>query len=188
MFNRKRFDHLDHRLDKLELYFTIRDPGTSKSAEAYDGLRKSLIAAYKGTQNHMAQLAQLHRAAKAADSLEPVIAKLGEFMQQMGVVEISDPGMVHLDASHSSLTEFFDVTQTDGEQLVVDEPAYVSVDNGNVGMVVSRGVAHFEDSQSNGGQSRTHNGQTEAAVEIAEATVVSEAGDPSDQQNEGEDR
>lgn len=187
MFNRKRFEHLDHRLDKLELYFTIRDPGTAKSAEAYDGLRKSLIAAYKGTQNHMAHLAQLHRAARAADSIEPLIAKLDEFMQQIGVVEISDPSVVDLDPSHPSLTEVFDVTQRDGNQLVVDEPAYVSANDGNGYMVVTRGVAHFEESASDTEPSVAGNGQRETTDTMAEATAVADP-DSQDSHDERDER
>lgn len=184
MFNRKRFEHLDRRLDKLELYFTIRDPGSAKSAEAYDGLRKSLIAAYKGTQNHMAQLAQLHRAAVAADSLEPVRSKIGEFMQQMGVVEIDDPAVLNLDPLHPSFTELFEITETGGGELVVDEPAYVAIANGTVDMVVSRGIAHFEPKQLDG----SDHGHAETAVEVVQADVVRETDDASSQKDKGGNR
>lgn len=186
MFNRKRFEHLEHRLDKLELYFTIRDPGTAKSAEAYDGLRKLLIAANKGTQIHMAHLAQLHRAAKATESPEPVIAKLGEFMRQMGVVEISDPDMVGLDPSHESFTELFDVTQRDGDWLVVDDPAYVSASDGAVDIVISRGVAHFEESSSDTASDGSGSGQTGNAM--VQATVSADEGDPHDSPAEGDEQ
>jgi hypothetical protein len=187
MFSRQRFEHLDHRLDKLELYFTIRDPGTSRSAEAYDGLRKSLIAAYKGTQIHMAQLAQLHRAAESADSLAPIIAKLGEFMQQMGVVVIADPNTVGVDPSQASFTELFDVTQAGNGPLVVDQPAYVSISDGKIDMVVSRGVAHFEEAASEPTRSGAEGGHLTGG-EMIEATVVADEADPLDSKAQGEER
>lgn len=177
MFNRRRFEHLDQRLDKLELYFTIRDPGTSKSAEAYEGLRKSLIAAYKGTQSHMAHLAQLHRAATTADSLDPVVAKLGEFMEQVGVVEISDPSQVGLDPRSPSFTEFFDLTAAEGGHLVIDQSAYVSVQDGAVEKVVSRGVAHWEESPQHDGTS-----------DLSDGSPVSSDGYERERANQGDEQ
>jgi hypothetical protein len=127
--------HFDHRLDLLELYLTVRDPGTAKAAEAYDGLRKLLINANKGTQVHLAHLAELHRVASAADSLDPVRAKLGEYMSQVGLHAV-DAG------SHR---DFFEVTGGSGTSLIVDSPAYVGLDGDGGVSLVMRGVAHYED-------------------------------------------
>ncbi|TDI52566.1 MAG: hypothetical protein E2O95_04100 [Acidobacteria bacterium] len=131
MFNRK---HFDHRLDILELYLTVRDPGTAKSAEAYDGLRKALTSTNKVAQLHLAHVAQLHRAATTADSLEPVIAKLNEIMNQIGMSVVDDP----------TQTDLFEITDGAGTRLVVDAPAYLSVSDSGQRLVVSRGVAHGE--------------------------------------------
>ena len=131
MFNKK---HFDHRLDILELYLTVRDPGTSRAAEAYDGLRKLLINANRGTQVHLAHLAELHRVVSAADSLEPVRAKVGEFMHHVGLFPMND-------ATHRDLFEF---TGGHGSVVVVDSPAYVSRTESGDMTVVMRGVAHYE--------------------------------------------
>lgn len=131
MFNKK---HFDHRLDILELYLTVRDPGTAKAAEAYDGLRKLLIAANKGTQIHLAQLAALHRVASAVDSVGPVLAKLDELMTQMGLVAVDDPDQTHL----------YQLSGGEGAVLVVDVPAYVSVSSDGHAAIVQQGIAHYE--------------------------------------------
>lgn len=132
MFHKR---HFDHRLDLLELYLTVRDPGTAKAAEAYDGLRKLLINANRGTQIHLAHLAELHRVASAADSTEPVLAKLREFMNQVGLLAVDDV----------SSGEFFEITGGKGSTLVVDSPAYVSLDGAGGAILAMPGIAHHED-------------------------------------------
>jgi hypothetical protein len=127
--------HFDHRLDMLELYLTVRDPGTAKSAEAYDGLRKLLINSNKGTQIHLAHLAEIHRVASAADSLEPVLAKVGEFMNQVGLMAVVEPVN----------DELFEITGGKGSVAVVDSPAYVSTNGSDEVAIVMRGAAHYEE-------------------------------------------
>lgn len=144
MFYRKRFDELERQLDKIEVYLIVNDPNTPNSAETYDGLRKVLQQAYKGTQSHMAHLALLHRAASAANSLDPVLAKLREFMDQTGIVEVDDAASINFALSHLLLTDLFDLTGRDGENLVVDESAYITESENGVPRVISRGSAHFE--------------------------------------------
>lgn len=135
MFNKK---HFDHRLDVLELYLTVRDPGTAMSADAYDGLRKLLVSANKGTQVHLSQLATLHRVANSADSLDPVRAKIDEMMSQMGLIPVSDPMQEDL----------YQVTGGKGERLVVDVPAYVSLMDDGSSRLVQQGVAHRDGGES----------------------------------------
>jgi hypothetical protein len=133
LFNKK---HFDHRLDLIELYLTVRDPGTAKSADAYDGLRRLLINANKGTQVHLAHLASLHKAANSADSLEPIRSKLDEFMTQMGVITVDDP----------SRPDLYQVTGGKGSELVIDAPAYLALGaDGQQPMLVQQGVAHYEE-------------------------------------------
>lgn len=132
MFNKK---HFDHRLDLLELYLTVRDPGTARAADAYDGLRKLLIRADKGTQVHLAQLATLHRAANSADSLDPIRSKIEEMMSQMGLIPVSDPAQ----------RDLYQVTGGKGDLLVIDVPAYVSLEADGSSRLVQQGAAHLED-------------------------------------------
>lgn len=147
MFNKK---HFDHRLDLLELYLTVREPGTVKSADAYDGLRKLLVSANKGTQVHLAHLATLHRTANTADSLDPVRSKIDELMSQMGLIQISDP----------SQEDLYQVTGGKGETLVVDVPAYVSLMDDGSSRLVQQGVAHWD---SEGSTQDTSDDSSEAA-------------------------
>jgi hypothetical protein len=130
MFNR---NHFDHRFDLLELYLTVRDPGTAKSAEAYDGLRKLLINANRGFQVHLAHLAELHRVVSSAESIDVVRAKVGEFMNQVGLAPVWEP----------EDPELFEITGRRGSVVVVDSPAYVSRSETGVAFVV-RGSAHYD--------------------------------------------
>lgn len=133
MFNKK---HFDHRLDILELYLTVRDPSAPKSAEAFDGLRRQLNEAHKGTQIHLSHLASLHKVVTAADSLEPARAKLNEFMTQMGLSAVDDP-------RHPDL---YQITGGKGSHLVVDVPAYLAQGENREAILVQQGFAHYEES------------------------------------------
>lgn len=130
MFNKK---HFDHRFELLELYLTVRDPGTAKSAEAYDGLRKLLINANRGTQVHLAHLAELHRVASATDSIDVVRAKVGEFMNQVGLIPVWE----------SEDRDLFEFTNRRGMGVVVDSPAYVCRSEAGISFII-RGTAHYD--------------------------------------------
>lgn len=166
MFNKK---HFDHRLDILELYLTVRDPGTAKAAEAYDGLRKLLIAANKGTQIHLAHLASLHKVAHSADSLAPIQSKVNEFMSQVGLVTVDDPGQVDL----------YQITGGKGTRLVVDAPAYLAHGGDGRPVLVQQGVAHYEEgpsiNQTVSRESLADGGDADSSVNMQDAGVEEEA-------------
>jgi hypothetical protein len=63
-------------------------------------------------------------------------------MRQVGLHPVSE-------ASHD---EFFEVTGGRGSGLVVDSPAYVSLDAGGTVTLVMRGIAHYEDPTSEGAE------------------------------------
>lgn len=155
MFNKK---HFDHRFEILELYLTVRDPGTSMAAEAYDGLRKLLISANKGTQTHLAHLAGLHKVANTADSLGPVQAKIDEYMSQMGVFPVEDTSQVDL----------FQVSGGKGTRLVVDTPAYVAHGGDGRPVLVQQGVAHYEEDSSIHEQLASEPSQVDGGTELGE--------------------
>ena len=139
---------LDHKLDILQLYFDVRDPGSAKSAEAYDGLRKLLIQAYKQTQVHLAHLSQIHYALASGVEADAVKDKVEELMAEVGLVRI--------DKVDRTTEAAFRVVEGEGEMREVLTPAYVEAPGG---ALVKEGTAR-------------------ASQRPAEAVEVVEVGEP----------
>jgi hypothetical protein len=106
---------LSHKLDLIERDLLLRDPGSAKAADAYEGLRKQVVAAVSERQAHLAHLAHLDAALHRGESAEELQLLVGEFLQQAGLLRIDDP-------RHP---EAYEVVDGDGENLVVLAPAYV---------------------------------------------------------------
>ncbi len=134
MFDRKVRDQLrevEHKLDILDLHLTIRDPGTVRSADVFEGLRKSVINANNHLRTHMVHLVELDRVAHATDDIEVLRAKLGEYLREVGVARYQG----------TDQPEAYVIAEGDPlQQLVVDHPAYIA----STGELVAQGVAHYD--------------------------------------------
>lgn len=133
MFDRKVREQLrevEHKLDILEVYFTIRDPGTARSAEAFDGLRKTLINANRTAQVHRGHLIELDRLTSTTDDIGLVRVKVSELMQQMGIDRFTSPDS----------PDNYEITGGTGGVLQVDRPAYVDLQSRQL---LARGAAHY---------------------------------------------
>jgi hypothetical protein len=130
---REQLRELEHKLDILEVYFTIRDPGTARSAEAFDGLRKTLINANKTVLVHRGHLIELDRLTSTTDDIGLVRVKVSELMQQMGIDRFASPDS----------PDAYEITEGTHGILRVDRPAYIDVQSGQL---LARGSAHYEPS------------------------------------------
>lgn len=144
MFNGKLRDQLQeviHRLEILETYLTVRDPGTAKSADAYDGLRKMLIQIHRGGQAQLGALTDLDRVLTISDDVDVARIKSAQALEQLGVHRVNSVEQPDL----------YEITNNDDGPLRVDTPAYVDIVNGHV---IMRGMAHYESKE--GGSSPAH--------------------------------
>ena len=110
-------DDLDRKLDRIEVAILVRDPGTALSADAYDGLRKQIIAAASDRVAHLAQLAQLDAIVRttgdgATSDFRPLVQ---EWMAQANLVAMSSPDQEDL----------FEIVGGSGPGLDIIAPAYV---------------------------------------------------------------
>ena len=141
MRKKQLLEELLRRLDMLDAYLVIRDPGTARSADAYDGLRKLLIQSNKGSQIHLAHLAQIDYALSFESDAEVVRAKVGEAMEQVGLQRMDSTKTLQ------RTDEAFDVVAGDGPETRVVTPAYIDI---NTRQVVRRGTVELVASSSNG--------------------------------------
>lgn len=107
---------LQEQLDRIELILMLRDPGSSKAAEAYEGLRKSITAAVAERTSHLVQLSQIDAALQRGETTDSLALVVRDLMAQAGLERVSDPARR-------------DCYEIDGDagQLKVLEPAYVDV-------------------------------------------------------------
>jgi hypothetical protein len=107
-------DQISRSIEKIEVATIVRDPSSKLSVDAYDGLRRQVVAA---AGERMAHLYQLARFAEAVSSGAPV-SELGplveEWMAQAGVERVPD---VRDD-------RYYDVLGGEGPELNVLRPAY----------------------------------------------------------------
>jgi hypothetical protein len=111
----RRHEELTRQLDRIEVALLVRDPGTARSVEAYEGLRKTMVAAAQERAMHLVQLAQFDVALTKTDDISTLRRLVAEWMEQAGLLTLNDP----------SVREAFEVVEGKGEALEVLSPAYV---------------------------------------------------------------
>jgi hypothetical protein len=121
MFGRRRENDqliakMERQLDLIHTALVVRDPGTSVSADAYEGLRKQIIAAATARQAHVAQLAEFDVALHRGASTDDLRALVAQWLAQAGVARVDDP----------AIRDAFDSTVPAGVPADVEIPAYVT--------------------------------------------------------------
>lgn len=107
---------MERQLDLIHTALVVRDPGTSVSSEAYEGLRKQVIAGATARQAHVAQLAEFDVAIRRGASLSDLQALVSQWLEQAGVARLETP----------ELRDAFDSTIPEGTDAEVEIPAYIN--------------------------------------------------------------
>jgi hypothetical protein len=118
----RQLSDISRQLDKLEIALIVRDPGTSMSAEAYDGLRRQIIAAVQERTAHLVQLAMLDEALREAKDIDTLRALVDEWLAVAGLVRVEDPKKEAL----------FEIVSGKGSGRSVVAPAYVDASNSRI--------------------------------------------------------
>lgn len=121
MFRRKHAE-IVHKLDLLYTALVVRDPGTSMAADAYDGLRKQVIAASTSRQAHAVQLAEIDVALRRGAALRDLERLSDQWLRQAGIVTVADPDM----------RPYFEPSNLPLGDAEVELPAYVIEATGQV--------------------------------------------------------
>jgi|GEM_PF-4502217 len=116
---------MERQIDRIHTALVVRDPGTTLSVEAYEGLRKQVIASASARLQHVAQLAEFDVALRRGASAESLAVLVEQWLRQAGIERVEDPsvrGAWEADAN--------------GFAAEVDIPAYV---DGVTGRLVRAG-------------------------------------------------
>lgn len=120
------------RLDisRIEASLVVRDPGNTRSVEAYDGLRKQVAAASGDRRRLLVALTELSEAIRREESTEMLSVRILEWANQSGLVVLTD-----------FVEEHFELVDGEPGQLRVIEPAYVDIESSRT---IRRGLAAGE--------------------------------------------
>lgn len=113
---------LEHKLDLIYTALLVRDPGVSMASEAYEGLRRQVIAAASERQAHVVQLAEIDVALRRGARLAELRSMVEQWLRQSGVTVVDDPRAAGC----------FESSGIDPRHARVDIPAYVVTASGQV--------------------------------------------------------
>ena len=116
---------MERQIDRIHTALIVRDPGTTLSADAYEGLRKQVIASASSRLQHVAQLAEFDVALRRGASAEDLAALIDQWLGQAGIERVEDPSV-------QGAWE----TDAIGHAAEVEIPAYV---DGVTGRLVRQG-------------------------------------------------
>lgn len=102
-------------LERLNAAVVVRDPGNARAADAYEGLRKSILLSGKNHRSHIAHLLSLSDSLERGADLELLRNRVNDFLFELGVVRFSD----------LNYPAFFEVIEGEGAVLELVETAVV---------------------------------------------------------------
>lgn len=120
-----QLDQLDRRAEKMEVILMVREPTVGAAAEAYDGLRKQVIAAVGDRTAHLKQLAQLDAALAAGAGADAAAKLVRDFADQAALERVTN-------AEHPDRNLLFEIVEDLGGDYEVLEAAYVDAKTGRV--------------------------------------------------------
>jgi len=88
---RTQLNRIEMLLERLDAAIVVRDLGTARSAEAFEGLRKSILIAAKSRRNHISHLVALDESIRSGGSLDLIKARVAEYLNELGIERLSDP-------------------------------------------------------------------------------------------------
>lgn len=109
-------DKLDRSVERIEIVTVVREPNSALAADAYNGLRKQVIAAAGERNAHLYQLAQFDAALRAGATPDELATFVREWMGQASLDVVDDP-------DHPDAFELVGPEDAAGREVV--RPAYV---------------------------------------------------------------
>jgi hypothetical protein len=85
---KRDLSELNHRLDMIQTVLLVSNPDSPVAADAYEGLRRTVIQSLSATKALYAAIAQLDAVAASTDEVDAVRVKLNELMTQYGIRRI----------------------------------------------------------------------------------------------------
>lgn len=134
----RRLDQLQATLDevatianRVEVALVVRDPGTARSIEAYEGLRKAVTSAMRERRQHLIQLVQISESLDRGATPESLRDLTNEWCSLAGLVRWDD----------TSQPDYFQVLEGEGSVLEPISPAWVDTSDPSAPVLIQPGTA-----------------------------------------------
>lgn len=124
--DREQLDRMEVLLQRLDSAVVVRDLGSARAAEAFDGLRKSVIQASKSHRVHVAHLIALDESIRSGATLDLVRLRIAEYLRELGIERLETP---------ENLDAFDVVGDSDGDVEVLEAAIVEHVDDGRVSVL-----------------------------------------------------
>lgn len=125
-----KLDEIRSLTERIEAALVVRDPGSARSAEAFEGLRKQVAAASRSRRVHLSHLVTLATDIEKGANLETVSRRVDDLLRESGVDRTRD-------TSIAGAFEF----DGEGDDVVVQEHAWVDVLEDGSAIVLRQGRA-----------------------------------------------
>ena len=123
MSKRSQLGRIENLLQRLDAAVVVRDPGSARAAEMYEGLRKQIIQSGKNHRMHLSHLIALQDSIERGADIELIRDRVNDYLNELGIQKTSDTS--HIDS--------FEVVEGEGSNFECIEPAIVEVlDDGSI--------------------------------------------------------
>jgi len=102
-------------LNKLDAAVVVRDPGNARSAEVFEGLRRTIIQSGKSHRSHVAHLLALQESLDRGATLDLIKNRVSDFLRELGVEKLTS----------LEIRDAFEIVGGTGDGLQLVEPAIV---------------------------------------------------------------
>lgn len=102
-------------LNKLDAAVVVRDPGNARSAEVFEGLRRTILQSGKSHRSHVAHLLALQESLERGATLDLIKNRVSDFLRELGVEKLTS----------LEIRENFEIVGGIGDGLELVEPAIV---------------------------------------------------------------
>lgn len=115
MRTRRHLERIEILLNKLDAAVVVRDPGNARSAEVFEGLRRTIIISGKSHRSHVAHLISLQESLDRGATLDLVKNRVNDFLKELGIEKLSN----------LEIKDAFEVVGGTGDGIELIEPAIV---------------------------------------------------------------
>jgi len=117
MSKRSQLARIEKLLERLDAAVVVRDPGSARAAEMYEGLRKQIIQSGKNHRMHISHLIALKESIERGAEIELIRDRVNDYLAELGIQKTTDTS--HIDS--------FEVVEGEGSSFECVEPAIIEV-------------------------------------------------------------
>jgi hypothetical protein len=118
-------DRVDRTTELMQTVLMVREPNSTAAAEAYEGLRKQVVATSTERRQHLAQLAEFETTVRNGADAQQLQSLIDGWADQAGLLRATS-------AATEEVELLFDLTEDLGGALEVTSPAYLDCRTGSV--------------------------------------------------------